>query len=161
MKEFNALVQSKDFSRSSFAPLVSEIVNSVLDGKEKAIDIYIQAKGLIDALNKIIDDPRIKLAALDEADLYDKHDRQKFGVKFQIVGEKETKKIEIDFSQDDEWIRLYDLEKAAIASRKAREALLNSYLKDGVNIDALTGEEITIVTNERTILSKKLLKVLL
>jgi hypothetical protein len=143
--KITAISKAADVSRKATAQTVEETLAAIKSGEINPLEAYLRLKSLADVVAKVLKDPEVQRAALDEADKYDKADRQKLGVSFEVRNGPGR----WDFSGDKEWAALD-------AGKKAREAALKAAHEAGLVAD-VHGEEMKVTKKEGgRILSVKL-----
>jgi hypothetical protein len=107
----------------------ANIVEAVLSGENNPLEVHAK----IDAIEKIMKavkaNPDYKDCILEEAENYGEKTFETGGVKFTVANS-----TKYDYSKDEVWQALKEIEDKAAADRKAREAILKA-LKEPTAID--------------------------
>jgi hypothetical protein len=123
MKELT--IATDQLNKQYLAAVTSSIVERVKDGEYSALDTYIQLKAYEKVISEAIKE--IQMDAINEADVYNKADRTKFGVEFELT----SGRTYFDYEADQEYAQLNEalkkrkelLTDAAKAQKKGRKVV--------------------------------------
>lgn len=118
-------VTVKDVTKSEITAIAESIFQQVDEGEISALDVIIKAKALEDVSKQLVD--KVKKMAIEEAEAYDKGERKRFGVVFELSDGVTT----YSYDHNPDWVELNDKIEKLTEKRKEIESEMKTAIKYG------------------------------